>query len=47
VARRITYWHVDDIEFTVPAIALPIIVGLVRNLIAKLRVVASGAANEH
>jgi protein-tyrosine phosphatase len=42
VAGRFTYWHVDDIEFTVPAIALPIIDGHVRDLITKLRAVAEG-----
>jgi protein-tyrosine phosphatase len=40
VASRITYWHVDDIEFAEPATALPTIDGHVRDLITKLRTVA-------
>jgi protein-tyrosine phosphatase len=35
VASRITYWHVDDIDFAAPAIALPMIYSYVQNLIAK------------
>ncbi len=36
VAGRVTYWHVDDIEFAPPSIALPIIDAHVRELIAAL-----------
>jgi protein-tyrosine phosphatase len=36
VAGRVTYWHVDDIEFAPPSIALPMIDAHVRELIAAL-----------
>jgi protein-tyrosine phosphatase len=37
VADRILYWHVDDIDFAPPSIALPMIDHLVRELISGLR----------
>jgi protein-tyrosine phosphatase len=36
VANSVTYWHVDDIEFAPPSIALPMIDAHVRELIAAL-----------
>jgi len=36
VASSVTYWHVDDIEFAPPSIALPMIEFHVRELIATL-----------
>jgi len=36
VASRVTYWHVDDVEFAHPAIALAMIDEHVRQLIATL-----------
>jgi protein-tyrosine phosphatase len=36
VAGGVTYWHVDDIEFAPPSIALPMIDAHVRDLIAAL-----------
>lgn len=36
VAGRVTYWHVDDIEFAPPSIALPMIDAHVRDLIGAL-----------
>ena len=36
VAGRVTYWHVDDIEFAPPSIALAMIDDHVRELIAAL-----------
>ena len=36
VAGSVTYWHVDDIEFAPPSIALPMIDAHVRELIAAL-----------
>ena len=36
VAGGVTYWHVDDIEFAPPSIALPMIDAHVRELIAAL-----------
>jgi protein-tyrosine phosphatase len=35
-AGSVTYWHVDDIEFAPPTIALPMIDAHVRDLIATL-----------
>jgi protein-tyrosine phosphatase len=37
VASRVSYWHVDDIEFVDPAIALALIENHVRELIATLK----------
>lgn len=37
VANRVIYWHVDDIEFVDPAIALALIDEHVRELISTLR----------
>ena len=37
VAGNVTYWNVDDIEFAPPSIALALIDGLVRDLIATLK----------
>jgi low molecular weight protein-tyrosine phosphatase len=37
IAGRITYWHIDDIEFAPPSIALPMIEAHVRELIVALR----------
>lgn len=37
VAGRVSYWHVHDIEFVDPSIALPLIEDRVRELIATLR----------
>jgi protein-tyrosine phosphatase len=37
IAGRITYWHIDDIEFAPPSIALPMIEAQVRELIVALR----------
>ena len=37
VANRVTYWHVDDIEFTHPSIALAMIDDHVRELISTLK----------
>ena len=36
VTGSVTYWNVDDIEFAPPSIALPMIDGHVRKLIASL-----------
>jgi protein-tyrosine phosphatase len=36
VANRITYWHVDDIEFAPPAEALPLIDTKIAELVAAL-----------
>ncbi|MBA7472944.1 hypothetical protein ES707_08276 [subsurface metagenome] len=36
IANSVTYWHVDDIEFAPPSIALPMIDAHVRDLIAAL-----------
>jgi low molecular weight protein-tyrosine phosphatase len=36
VAGNVTYWHIDDIEFAPPSIALPMIDAHVRDLIAAL-----------
>jgi protein-tyrosine phosphatase len=36
VARSVTYWNVDDIEFAPPSIALAMIERHVRELIASL-----------
>ena len=35
-ANRVLYWHVDDIDFAPPSIALPMIDHLVRELISTL-----------
>jgi protein-tyrosine phosphatase len=37
VANRVNYWHVDDIEFADPSIALALIDKHVRELISKLK----------
>lgn len=37
VAGRVTYWHVHDIDVADPAVALPVIDGLVRELVTALR----------
>ena len=37
VANRVTYWHVDDIEFANPSIAIAMIDNHVRELIAMLK----------
>lgn len=36
-ARRVTYWHVDDVEIRHPSVALAMTDSHVRNLIAKLK----------
>jgi protein-tyrosine phosphatase len=49
VASRVTYWHVHDIDVDHPAVALPMIDGLVRELVASLRssARASGRSPAH
>lgn len=37
VAERVGYWHVDDIEFAKPSVALAMIDGHVRELISTLQ----------
>ena len=37
VARKVTYWHVDDIDVADPSIALSLIDDCVRSLISTLR----------
>lgn len=37
VADRVSYWHVDDIEFAKPSVALAMIDGHVRELISTLQ----------
>ena len=34
---RVIYWHVHDIDVADPAVALPVIDGLVRELVTALR----------
>ncbi|UGY14278.1 hypothetical protein [Bradyrhizobium septentrionale] len=36
-AGRVTYWHVDDIDFALPSVALAMIDDRVRELVSALR----------
>jgi protein-tyrosine phosphatase len=42
IADKVIYWHVDDVEFAYPSIALAMIDDHVAELISKLRAPALG-----
>jgi protein-tyrosine phosphatase len=42
IADKVVYWHVDDVEFAYPSIALAMIDDHVAELISKLRAPALG-----
>jgi protein-tyrosine phosphatase len=36
IADRVIYWHIDDIDFAHPSVALPMIATHIKELIAEL-----------